>query len=154
MSVQSKLELAQSQLQQLVQPVTEALNELPGELNSEYQRGFQDGKGEGSEPDQTIYTQENLDAAVEAKRVEMQGQIDSLNVSMASQSQAIAGLESAIADLQSQIASIPQRVEEGKNQVRSELKAIWDAEQASENESEGRMAAALNPVVQEPVVTE
>lgn len=149
MSVQSKLELAQSQLQQLVQPVTEALNELPGELNAEYQRGLQEGRGEGTLPDDTIYTQVELDAAVEAKRVELQNQIDSLNVSMASQSQAIANLESSVADLQSQLANSANKFEEGKAagkiEENSRLKAIYESEQASENEAESRMAAAFAP---------
>lgn len=131
MSVQSNLELAKSRLGELIQPVDQALSELPAELNGEFERGYQLGKAEGSEPDaDKIFTQQDLDDAVAAATGLKQLEVDQLTADKAA--------------MQLVIDSIPSSIDEAKSQLKAELRAIYAEEQAAENEAEGRFMAALN----------
>lgn len=133
MSVQSNLELAVGQLNALVAPVQQALTDLPAELQAKYDEGFLAGKADESEPDDTIFTQADLDNAVASAKAPLEATITQLNES-------VALMQTQIAELQ---GSVESQVKAAREQLVSEIEASFQESQTSENEAEGKFAQML-----------
>lgn len=101
-----------------------------------YDAGFADGVASVPPPvpGDKIYSQEELDAAVAAAKVELQKQVDELSAK-------VAELEVKLADVDAVVAA---KVEEAIKAFKADLKAKYVAAQEAESKDEADFGALLD----------